>query len=116
MRRKKSLEKLVWGEKGNKKEQPEENNKEWRGRREKWRLRRGEKAEGSIAWRGFIGIGYQEKKNEGKKKEKKRKRKKKKTYFVWGAKIRGGKKGRVTQKGKKEKENNSNENQKWRYW
>jgi hypothetical protein len=74
MRRKKSLEKLVWGEKGNKKEQPEENNKEWRGRREKWRLRRGEKAEGSIAWRGFIGIGYQGKKNEGKKKEKRKRR------------------------------------------
>jgi hypothetical protein len=77
MRRKKSLEKLVWGEKGNKKEQPEENNKEWRGRREKWRLRRGEKAEGSIAWRGFIGIGYQGKKNEGKKKRKKKKKKEK---------------------------------------
>jgi hypothetical protein len=77
---------LVWGrEKGNKKEQPEENNKEWRGRREKWRLRRGEKAEGSIEWRGFIGIGDQGKKKKKKKKGRRKKKKKGKkmtTYFV----------------------------------
>jgi hypothetical protein len=84
MRREKSLEKLVWGrEKGNKKEQPEENNKEWRGRREKWRLRRGEKAEGSIEWRGVY------------RNRRKQKQKKKNVLFVWGAKIRGGKKERV---------------------
>jgi hypothetical protein len=101
MRREKSLEKLVWGrEKGNKKEQPEENNKEWRGRREKWRLRRGEKAEGSIEWRGvYRNRRPRKKKREKKKKKRKRKRKRKRknknVLFVWGVKIRGGKKDRV---------------------
>jgi hypothetical protein len=99
MRREKSLEKLVWGrEKGNKKEQPEENNKEWRGRREKWRLRRGEKAEGSIEWRG-VYRNRRPRKKKKREKKKKRKEKEKRTFCV-GCKNSGRQKG----KGKKLKE------------